>query len=76
MIIEIKFITITLLICISQFFQLALIGFFLKKIDPKINFLITSVLSYFLIIYFATVVFPEPDKPVIQTTIFNNSILN
>ncbi len=52
MIIEIKFITITLLICISQFFQLALIGFFLKKIDPKINFLITSVLSYFLIIYF------------------------
>ena len=52
MIIEIKFIIITLLICISQFFQLALIGFFLKKIDPKINFLITSVLSYFLIIYF------------------------
>ena len=33
-------------------FSISFNWFFLKKIDPKINFLITSVLSYFLIIYF------------------------
>ena len=49
MIIEIKFIIITLLICVSQFFQLAILGIFFKNIDPKINFLITSILCYLLI---------------------------
>tara|TARA_Y100000591_G_C21844959_1_gene708124 strand:+ start:272 stop:769 length:498 start_codon:yes stop_codon:yes gene_type:complete len=52
MIIEIKFIIITLIICISQLVQLAIISFFFKKIDPKINFLITSVSCYLLVIYF------------------------
>ena len=35
MTIEIKFIIITFLICISQLFQLAIISFIFKKIDPN-----------------------------------------
>tara|TARA_E500000178_G_C17009205_1_gene749675 strand:- start:879 stop:1382 length:504 start_codon:yes stop_codon:yes gene_type:complete len=57
MIIEIKFIIITLLICVSQFFQLAILGIFFKNIDPKINFLITSILCYLLIIYYGVYFF-------------------
>ncbi len=52
MIIEVKFIIITFLICISQLLQLAIISFIFNKIDPKTNFLITSIMCYLLIIYF------------------------
>ena len=52
MIIEVKFIIITFLICISQLLQLAIISFIFNKIDPKTNFLITSIICYLLIIYF------------------------
>ena len=57
MTIEIKFIIITFLICISQLLQLAIISFIFKKIDPKTNFLITSITCYLLIIYFGVFFF-------------------
>ena len=57
MTIEIKFIIITFLICISQLLQLAIISFIFKKIDPKKNFLITSITCYLLIIYFGVFFF-------------------
>ena len=52
MIIEVKFIIITFLICISQLLQLAIISFIFNKIDPKTNFLITSIMCYLLFNYY------------------------
>ena len=50
MTVEIKYILITFLVCASQLFQLAIIGFLIRKIDPKLNFIISCFISYLLII--------------------------
>ena len=75
MIIEIKFIIIILLICISQFFQLAILGFFFKNIDPKINFLITAIICYLFIIYYGVYFFKIEITFVIASLIFLTSSL-
>ena len=73
MIIEIKFIITTLLICISQSFQLAIFGFLFKNIDPKINFLITSISCYLLIVYFGIYFFKIEVTFIIASIIFLTS---
>lgn len=57
MTIEIQFIIITFLICISQLLQLGIFSFIFKKFDPKTNFLVTSMTCYLLIVYFGVFFF-------------------